>query len=115
MSPIEAIKASVQTAIETMPYLDLETWDDDLHDGRPVTLREFYENTWQGQFADKLFSSVAAVAARAALDALADNVSEGMVEAGRAAWLDSAADYTLLHVSIGEAIKTALKAAKDEG
>lgn len=107
MSPIEAIKASVQTAIETMPYLDLETWDDDLDDGRPVTLREFYENTWQGQFADKLFSSVATVAARAAIDALADNVSEGMVRAATKAHNQQ--------LPMKERIAAALKAAKDEG
>lgn len=55
--------------------------------------------------------------ARAALDALADNVSEGMVEAGgKAAWLRYAgADAVGFRDCATPAFIAMLKAARDEG
>jgi hypothetical protein len=39
----------------------------------------------------------------------------GMVEAGRAAWLESASDYTRLHESISAAFSAMIRAALEEG
>ena len=63
----------VQKAIENMPYLDLTDWvaGDDDDDEHPITLREFYEGTWQGSHADELFPAVAKVAVGAMLVAQA--------------------------------------------
>ena len=66
----------VQVAIEQVPYPYVERCDDD---GNPIvqTLREFYENTWQGDNADSLFPAVA----RAVLQAIREP-TELMISAG---------------------------------
>jgi len=52
--------------------------------------------------------------ARASLQALM-TPTPGMVEAGRAAWLESASDYTRLHESISAAFSAMIRAALEEG
>lgn len=67
-----ALEAAVQQAIENLPYIYLPpVWDDDPYAAdRHQTLREFFEETWQGEHADDLFKRVAEVATSAALAAL---------------------------------------------
>lgn len=51
-----------QTSVENMPYLN--------HMYGEETLRSFYENTWQADHADQLFSEASEVAASAAFKAM---------------------------------------------
>lgn len=59
----ERLAEAIQKAVEDMPYRP------SADDVDPVTLREFFEGTWQGQHADEVFSSAAKVASDAAIAA----------------------------------------------
>jgi hypothetical protein len=63
---VERVARAIKVAVEQMPYLDMAKLDDN-DVGVPVSLRSFYENTWQGAHAERLFSEAAHVAARAAI------------------------------------------------
>lgn len=57
----------VRKAIEAVPYVWVAGgWDEVSGEDVVPTLREFFENTWQGENADAVFDTVA----RAAVDAL---------------------------------------------
>ena len=66
-----AMAKAIRTAIEYMPYLDRQKEDDD-GDYLPLTLREFYEETWQGSYADELFQDVENVIITALRQPVAD-------------------------------------------
>lgn len=66
---IEAVALKVQHAVEQMPYRDFTELTADGSTERPTTLREFFENTWQGEHADEVFSAAAKVATRTAITA----------------------------------------------
>ena len=68
---LEALAKAIRTAIEYMPYLDRQKEDDD-GDYLPLTLREFYEETWQGSYADELFQDVENVIITALRQPVAD-------------------------------------------
>ena len=68
---LEALAKAIRAAIEYMPYLDRQKEDDD-GDYLPLTLREFYEETWQGSYADELFQDVENVIITALSQPVAD-------------------------------------------
>ena len=100
-----ALVAAVQKAIEDMPYLDFETWAGETL--RPQTLREFYEGTYQGGYADELFPAVARVAVQAVLG--------GMPRAGDAManCLQECADDLEAELLAKETYTTPVKMARD--
>jgi hypothetical protein len=76
--------ALIQSAIENMPYREgFEKKTHDTRESRPTTLREFFENTWQGDYADELFPKVA----RAVLQAIEGGAdkTEGLGPQGESA------------------------------
>ncbi len=68
---IETIALEIQRAVENMPYRNNFTvvnLPDDSEEIRPETLRQFFESTWQGEYADEVFSAASKVAAQTAVD-----------------------------------------------
>ena len=63
----DELAAAIRKAVEAMPYPWAFPGGPNV---KPGTLREFFENTWQGHYADDVFQQTALVAADAALDAL---------------------------------------------
>lgn len=61
----------MKAAIENMQFLDREDWDEESDTVKPVTLRKFVDHTHVRDDADRLFSDVAAVAAKVAADRIA--------------------------------------------
>ena len=62
---LERCKVAARQAVENAPYRDYETYDDEGVVTRAQTYREFFENTWQGHWANEVFERAAEYAARA--------------------------------------------------
>lgn len=67
----EVIARAVQEAVEAMPYGNGFDTEEDMGDGewreRPTTLREFFDDTWQGSHGDELFANASSTATDAAI------------------------------------------------
>jgi len=82
--------AMIRKAIEDMPYLDWTTECEETDEIIPLTLRQFYEGTWQGAYADELFTAVERVIAEVLTSVTASTYERGKLEGARLA-LEAAA------------------------